>query len=161
MMDPVKDYLLRVIAAAVICAMARSLLGNRGTASAMARLAAGVILTLVVWKPILSLRMPEDLEFRDFSWPDTASAVEAGVAHRRKQEAAFIREQTQAYIRDKAASMGLVLTVEAELTSEDPPTPAAVTLTGSFTRAQRAMLTATIREELGIGEEAQEWILQP
>ena len=72
--------------------------------------------------------------------------------------AQIISEQTEAYILDKASALGMTLQVTVETAQgETYPYPAAVTLTGHTTTAQRQTLNAWIAEQLAIAEENLTW----
>ena len=54
-MDSIRQYLLSITAAAVICAIINALSGKKGTTSAVVKLLSGLFLTLSVISPLLNL----------------------------------------------------------------------------------------------------------
>lgn len=66
-----------------------------------------------------------------------------------------IQEQTQAYILDKANTLGMSLEVQVELDSDFIPWQ--VTLKGPVSPYARQQLKEVLKNELGIPEERQVW----
>jgi len=75
--------------------------------------------------------------------------------------AQFIMTETRAYILDKAAVIGADIDIRIELSQDEIPIPAAATIDGQVTQAQRNYLQKLLKEDLGITEEAQRWISEP
>ena len=70
---------------------------------------------------------------------------------------AIIKDRTEAYILDKAASMGLSLRVEVILSEEEIPKPITVKLWGTVPPYTKTRLRNWMEDTLGIGEEDQLW----
>ena len=69
---------------------------------------------------------------------------------------AIISAEVEAYILDKAASLGVDLNVEVWL--NDTGLPESVALSGQIAPSDRQVLSQFIDHDLGVGEEAQTWI---
>jgi hypothetical protein len=71
----------------------------------------------------------------------------------------LITDSAEAYILDKASALELTISAAVTCRVEDTyPVPWSVRLEGSPTEQQKVALTETIRQELGIPEERQEWV---
>lgn len=151
-----RQYILRIICCALICGLLPPLVGK--TSKKILRLACGIVMTVTVLRPLLSID-PETIWEKLI--PDISSAeaaVQTGQEMAEKSMSDIIMTHCQAYILDKAAGLGLSLQVHVTLSGDDIPIPLGVRLTGEWTQNQRAQLSGLITRELGIPEEAQQWI---
>lgn len=144
-------YLTRLICAAMVCALIRALSGeNRG----LLKMLCGIFLMLTVLSPVAGPVVPE-LDPDRFARDAEAAAREGADLARAEQEG-IITEACEAYIWNKAAAMGLELTVRVEL-NEDL-IPRAAVLKGEASPLERQSLTECITRDLGLGKEAVTWI---
>lgn len=157
-MESFGAYILSVAAGAMICTAATALLKNCGNSSTVLKLVCGVIMAVIVIRPLDGILLPDlqgyilDLE------GSTAAAVQAGTEQRYLLLNDRITEQTQAYILDKAESLGMTLEVSVELDQGTVPVPVRITLIGKASPSAKAALQEFIAENLGIGKEDQVWI---
>lgn len=154
-MNGVKTYLLTVTAGALVCALVQEVAGGKGTAGKVLSLCCGVFLLLCAFSPLLHLEIPEAMDI----WGDY-KAQASGIVERtslavREQTFVVITQRTEAYILDKAQSMGADVRVQVEL-GEDS-VPCGVRLQGSVTPYIRAKLTSVIESDLGIPAREQRW----
>ena len=154
-MNGVVQYILTVTAAAILAAVLQSLAGQ-GTMGAMVKLITGVFMALTVLSPLVKVEVP-DLEqwFSSFA-AEGASAAAAGEDMANDAAWAIIKAQVEAYILDKAAGYDASLSVEAVL--DETGVPVSVTLSGAISPYARARLMRMLEDDLGLGEEAQQWI---
>ena len=155
-MEALREYLLSVTVAAVVCALVRRLLAGKGSAEAMGKILAGIFMALTVLTPLTQLRLPPLAEL-PFS-ADARQAVRAGEESARKALAERISEASEAYILQKAAAMQAALTVEVELSGDPIPVPQRVSLQGNIAPYAKQKLQTMIRQDLGIDKENQVWI---
>lgn len=149
-MSALSGYLMRLVCAAVICAMIQC---DAGGSQGIRRLIAGIFLTLTVLSPIGDLELPElDLELFH---ADALAAVRDGTDQAEKMRSDIILEACEAYIWNKAAEMGLEL--ELRLTLDPEGMPLAVELTGMASPLERQKLTQVIVRDLGMGKEDVTW----
>ena len=156
-MGSLKQYLLAVTAAAILCAIVNGLMGEKGALSAAVRLLAGIFLILALAAPLVRLRldgleeMTSDLNLR-------AEAITAsGENSAREAMAEIIKSRTEAYILDKAESLDVNLSVQVELDTGNPPAPRAVRLSGNVSPYAKGVLSDMISKDLGIPPEDQIW----
>ncbi len=152
-MSGLRDWLLGLLAAAMLGAVCNALAGEDRPAM---RLCTGLVLLLVLCSPVV------DFDLGDVSQLLAETRAEAAqiTAQAGSDEAlaSLISEQTEAYILDKAGAMGLTLTAEVTVVQgERYPYPAAVTLTGRSTTAQRRSINRWIAGDLAIAEEDVTW----
>ncbi|MBR2888762.1 MAG: hypothetical protein IKC09_00630 [Oscillospiraceae bacterium] len=149
---------MSVTAAAVLCALVNSLSGSRGMAGAVLKMVTGLVMAAVILGP---LEKHWDLDLnRRFQELDqqVSAAVAKGEEISQNALRQRIKQETEAYILDKAARLGLTLEVRVDLSDDDLPVPVGVTLRGAVSPAARAELEAMIRQDLGIGKEGQVWV---
>jgi hypothetical protein len=156
-MDRIREYLLSVTAAALLCGILRQLAGEKGSTAALIRLLCGIFLSLTVVSPLAKLRLGElPFDPREVL-ADARESAEEGADYARSAMARHIKEQTEAYILDKAAAYDAEITVEVAVEG-DPPVPVACTLRGRASVYAKRQLSAILQQELGIREEDQYWI---
>ena len=86
----------------------------------------------------------------------------AAITQRAEEEAAatqknIIRNQTQAYIQNKADALGCQLSVTVTLSSDAPYRPIAAVLQGNASPSAKAELTQWIRENFQLTGEVLTW----
>ncbi len=155
-MEGIREYLFGVIAASILCAIVSQIPGKDSFIGAAVKLIAGVFMLLALASPLIHIRLkPTDL-ISDISLQAnqiTASAADIS----RDSIGRIIIERTQAYILDKASSLGADLTVDVTLSDDEIPVPISVTIKGNISPYSKKMLAEAITKELGIATEAQIW----
>ena len=156
-MEHIREYLLSVTAAAIFCGLLKSLSAKQGSTGGILRLICGIFLTLTVIRPLADIH-PEDLDlFSHQIRQDAHAAVEAGEDYGKTAMARIIKEETEAYILDKALAFDADITVEVTV-SGDPPVPTGCFIRGKLSPYARRQLKHILEQDLGIGEEAIQWI---
>ncbi len=145
-------YLLRLICAAILCALVEALAGN-GPGSGIRKLTAGIFLTLVAFS------LPGQLELPDLDperlLRDAEIAASEGMDQAQTARADIITEALGAYVWSKAEAMGLEVSARVELDADLKP--CAVELTGAASPLERQRLLDTLKRDLGLTEEAVTW----
>lgn len=153
-----KQYLLSVVAAAIISGIVVKLMGNKGTQGAISKLVAGLFLSFTLIAPLRNISI-RDLTAFSYSYSDAAqAAVAEGEAQTRQAIADSIKQGCEAYILDKAGQLDVALEVEVTLSDDTIPTPVAVRLKGRIAPNAKTKLTGIIAQDLGIPKEEQVWI---
>ena len=154
MIGALRTWLLSIIAAGLVLSILYALL-PKGRLRPIVRTAGGVVLMLVILRPLTEL----DLEGFAVSYDDYAREIRELTEQYRAADtaelAAIIERETAAYISDKAAGLGLTVTVrvETEPGADGTPLPERVYLEG--TKSEE--LSDWLAEELGIPAERQVW----
>ena len=148
------------ILTALCGAMIVSILGNfaDGSTGKILKLLGGVFLSLTIMGSFLKLDF-DLLENLPVVYLDAADLV-AAEGEKTAQEAmgTIIKEETEAYILDKAKALNPQVQVEVILDHSEIPVPHSVRLFGEFTGAERESLEEFLESELNIPKERQQWI---
>lgn len=156
-MSAIREYILTITAAALICSIVRKLLDGKGTPSAVGMLLTGLCMTLTVLSPLAGVtggymdRFVIDLEEKADRY------VFAGENKSKKalQESMIARIET--YILEEAEKMGATLQLDISLTESDYPVPDKVYIRGDVSPVVKKKLQRWLYETLGIAEENQIW----
>lgn len=157
-MQDVGNYVLHIITAAIISALATRFLGDSGVFGSAIKLLSGMFMILAVVAPWTDLRL--DILSQMAGDIDLEAAYVTAEGENSAQEAMsqIISTRTQAYILDKANELGAELTVAVFLTDEAPPVPFGVQLTGKISPYNKTILSNWLDKNLGITPEEQIWI---
>ena len=156
-MEHIREYLISVTAAALLCGILQSLAGQKSSNTGLLKLICGIFLSLTVIRPLADIRLEEFEIWTRQIHADAESAVAEGANYAKQAMIRQIKEQSEAYILNKAASYGS--TVSAEVTVEgDPPLILSCTIQGNLSPYAQKQLSRILEEDLGIREEDQRWI---
>ena len=157
MVETLREWVTAVVAAAVLVAAAERLT-PKGTIRKIASFIGGLVLLLVLLRPVTELR-PGRVELERRSY-ETAIARKTEELRRENSEALAqgIAREAEAYISDKAEALGCSgeIRVSTRDTAEDLPLPWSVELTGRYS----AELSEWMERELDIPAERQVWYEQ-
>lgn len=153
-MEALRQYIISVVAAALICGIITGLF-PKGAAREVMKLVCGLFLAYTVLRPMAGAELGhlEDLPFSFSSQGEAAAALGTQMAE--ESLAQFIKEETQAYILDKASKLGLIL--EADVTLDEENIPVAVTLRGQVSPYDRSRLERMLTQDLAIAKENLQW----
>lgn len=154
----IKQYIVSIVAAAIVCSIIKTLSEGNNTSSFVIKLLSGLFMALAVISPIVKLELDNISEYINNYQIQGENAVHAGIEYSQTEAAAIIKANTQAYILDKAQKLGAEIEVEVQLDGKSPPIPCAVTLKGHVSPFVKQRLTQYIYDDLGIAEENQTWI---
>lgn len=153
----IRQYILSITGASLICAAIKMLVGNKGTSALVIRMTTGLFLTIVLIAPIVRIDFAElQYQFDDVA-TGSSTIIDSGINYALEETSAIIKAKTEAYILDKAASMGAALNVQVSVDDSYPPLPTAVFLNGQVAPYAKERLTHYIADELGIPEARQIW----
>ena len=157
-MENLRQYIIAVTAAAMICGIIKSISDEKNTAGTILRLIAGIFMSVTVLSPVVRLDLSA-LATQSENFVEQANAAAALGENATADEInAIITDQTQAYILDKAESFGASLQVEVHIANNGTYRPKAVTLRGSISPHAKSRLQQIIEEDLQIPKEDQQWI---
>lgn len=149
------QYILTVTAAAMLAAILRCIAGQ-GSMGKLVGLLAGVFMALTIISPLMRLELPDPVRWFSAYTSDGSAAAATGENMAREVSNAIITEELEAYIGDKATLCRADLAVEVTVT--ETGMPESVILTGAVSPYAKDRLSHLIETELGVGEEAQQWI---
>lgn len=154
-MDGLREYVIRVVAAALISGVVIRLTEGIGSGEII-RMLCGLFMTLILLQPIIGRR---ELQW-EFMLPQIRRQAEEnvleGVAAAEKIRQEFIMRQAETYISNRAAEMDTE--IQAEIMLGEDNLPESVVLIGAVSPLNKSRLTQIIASELGIPRERQEWI---
>lgn len=153
MVEILRGWLMGLVAAALILTVLRALM-PKGSIRPVARVTAGLVLLLVLLRPLAglgggSLRVRYDELEREI----TARIEDYQTLHENELES-IIADSTAAYISEQAAHLGLTCRAEVRCEVRDgTPQPASAAMDIPYD----AQLAAAIADDLGIPAEKQSW----
>ena len=153
-----RQYLLGVTAAALICGIIKSLFPKKGTMGTVMKTLLGLAMVLAVVSPWASISM-NNLHH----WKDDISLDAQGIASDAYQKAKEelrqrIMEKTQSYILAKAYTLGAQVEVSVEVSNDEMTVPSKVRIIGAVSPYAKKAISQMLTEDLGIDKEAQIWI---
>lgn len=151
-------YLLSILACALICGIAMELIGKKSANAVVIRMLCCVFMLLCVVSPLLDIRIGPLSDLTGEIRQEAESISQDGKNMARDHYRAVITQQTQAYILDKAVSLGAEIEVEVSLSEDDNCAPKAVTIRGRVSPYARGLLSDWLESTLGIQSEEQTWI---
>lgn len=156
-MDRILGYILSVVGTALIVSLANTLVDNSGPVGSAIKLLTGIVLTTVIVSPWTELNVNEFYDiFNDINVSaDKVAQDGEQLAH--SEILSHIKENTEAYILDRAADLGLNITAEISFDANSPYTPHSVIITGTASPYIKKRLMDIIQDELNIARENQTW----
>ena len=152
MMEHVRQWLSSIVVVSLLLSVVQSLV-PKGSLRRVASFLSGLVLLAVLLEPLPKLDL-EGLELRGLQ-EETEKVRRQLEAEQETALKAGIAEQTEAYISDKAAALGLTVQARVETrTGEDGvPLPWSADLEGGYAEEQAQWIEA----ELDIPRERQVW----
>ena len=157
-MDRLCEYVIRLSATALLCAVVMRFARGSSAVKMMIKLLCGIVLAYSIIQPVRELKLSDfgdvAMEFRQ----DADRAVQWGKNTSAEAWAESILQGTEAYILEKAKDLNLDLNVEVELSNDEFPVPVAVSLAGNVAPYAKSVLADSISRDLNIPKENQKWI---
>lgn len=149
-----RDYVLRLICAALVCALVPNLVSG-SSAGRIAKLVCGIFLAVSALEPLAGSQLPdmEDI-LPDYAY-EAREAAAWGEKMAGEEREERITQALEAYILDKAAAMGV--TLDAELRLDSRGFPDSIRLTGEVSEKDRLILEQLLTAQLSIPKEKQQW----
>ena len=156
-MGNIRDYLIGIMGAAMICGVATMLLGNKGTIGVVVKLMSGILMILAVAGPWAGITFDDFFGWTDEILADGSSAVSDAEISAQEAYREGIKERVVSYVLEKAAHLECDLDVEVTLSQDTLAQPVTITLAGNVSPYAKSVLATMIAEELGISREEQIW----
>lgn len=147
-----RQYVLSVICAALICGIAQSLVRD-GIGKGVIKLICSVFLMVTLLAPLPGLRLELESFLPDRLEGECLAAQGENMARGAVDQ--LIKEQLETYILDKAAA--LPAQVQAEVILNEDGLPVAALLAGRLPPEARETLEEMIQTDLGIPKENLQW----
>lgn len=156
-MAVIREYLLSITAAGILCSVIKRMLGQKGTSVSVGKLITALFMVITVISPIKHILSIDDFNFSMHFRQEAENVVQEGENFASTSIRKVIEERTEAYILDKAKEIGAEIDVTVYLTEDVYPVPHRVRICGDVSPLQKQNIRKLLRE-LGIAEEEQEWI---
>ena len=153
-MDFLRQWLLGVITCAMLVSVVQQLCPE-GSVRKLARFTGGLLLLCAMLRPLTTIELP-GVDWDAGGYREAVARLELELdATRKNAMADGIARSLDAYIEDKAASLGADVRAEVRLRGEgEALLPEAVTLHGAYSAA----LSDYLADELNLPKERQTWI---
>ena len=156
-MVQLREYVLGIIAAAVICGIVLCF-AEKSREGPLLKLICGLVLVFSLVEPVLNISAGDWQALGINFEAEARDAAEKGRSQGESKVRILIKQETEAYIMDKARKMDLDIQVDVTLSDQNLPAPEAVTIRGTLPPYGRAKLSRILTDELGIPKENQTWI---
>ena len=153
-MEGLRQYAISVVSVAILCSILTRIAPQNSEKNLM-RLISGLILTIVVIRPVSQIELPS---MKEISIPKDAAAyvaVEEGKELAEESMNDIIKRTCEAYILNKATAIGADVQVSVSVNAQH--IPFAARITGDVTPEIRKQLAQTLETDLGITKENQSW----
>lgn len=155
-MEVLRQYIFSIVAASMIAGIVMGFLQG-GTVKTLVKLICGLFLSFMILSPIRQLDL-SDFAITGAAETEEGEAIAAmGEAIAADAAMQIIKQETEAYILDKAAQRNVSLEVQVTVSGEPPHLPTAAQLRGQVSPYAKRWLEAILSEELGIPKENLQW----
>ncbi len=152
------QYILSVGLASLLAGIIAELSDRKSSTGMLTRMVCGLFLAFTVINPLTDLNFGILESFSQSAVQNSQPVVAAGTALAEESMEQIIKQETQAYILDKARSLGCVLEVDVMVGEGPYPVPESVRVTGNISKQNRKQIEDILEKELGISKENQQWI---
>lgn len=157
-MGAIREYLLSVTVAAIVCAVIRRMLNKKKTPDKIGKLLTGLFMTYTVLSPLVGFSFGSLEDLTDLYQTQAQEAVARGENLSAQALREGIKQRLESYILEKAEGMGAQISIQITLSSDLYPVPQKVEITGQIGPYAKSRLKQIIKEDLGVLEENQIWI---
>lgn len=157
-MSSIGEYLSGVLCAALICGIVSELMGKKGVSASLIKILCGIFMTLSVIAPLVDIRMGPLEDLTNGIRADAQSAIAEGESMAVNEYRTVIKQRTEAYILDKANSLGAEVQVSVSLDEGELAQPCSVIIRGRISPYAKGLLSNWLSTDLGIHTEEQKWI---
>ena len=155
--ENIRQYIFTLICMTILCGLIPEFFEKGSTQRKLLKFAAGILMLIVAITPLTG---KEVLQFDCISADlpnQTQTALGVGQEQANDMLRQIITQRTEAYILDKATSLGANLSAEVLLSDAELPTPEAVILTGAASPYVKKKLCAILTSDLAVSEDNLQW----
>lgn len=156
-MDALRQYVVSITSAAVLCGVLKAMV-RKGPSSGIIKILCGTFLAFAFLNPLTDLSLEVLAEPIIPGLEGRQSALEEGAYLSRTALEQEISQRIEEEIIQKAAILGVEVSVDVDFSGDTPPIPIALTITGNVSPYAKIQLEQYIRDELGICKEDLRWI---
>jgi len=152
------QYILSIGLASLLVAIIGEFSDRKSSIGTVIRMICGLFLAFTVLSPLTGLNFEILDAFSRELNTDAATVISTGNQLRAESVRELIKQETEAYILDKARSLGCTLTAAVTVSDAQVPVPVSAQITGDISASERRELEKLLEQELGISKENQQWI---
>lgn len=156
-MEGIRQYILSVVCAGIACSTAIKFANYSKTSASVIKMLTGIFLAITVIAPLGQIQMDKLIDWYADINTNANSAVYEGEQLAIQSTVAIIKQETQAYILDKASLLDMDISVDVLVSETSPFIPVSVTIVGDSSPYAKKALESMIDNELGIPKEKQVW----
>lgn len=151
-----RNYILSIVATAIFCTITNKLFEEKTAIGKTVRLLGGILLSVAIIAPVTKISF-ENIGnyFNDISLTAEYYAAQ-GEDSAKESMLRIIKDNSEAYILDKANGLGLEIAVEVEVGADDM-IPNRVTISGTVSPYAKEVMGTYMEDTLGIPKENQQW----
>lgn len=157
MMEGFRQYILSLIGAALVCGVVKNLVGTCGKNEEIIHIICGIFMAITALSPVVRIEIPDLSSYVQPFFSTAAEVSREAKESSKEDQADIIKEQTRAYILEKANSHNMDVDVEVAL-DEESLVPRGITIFGSISPYDKTLLGNFIRKTLDIPEGQQRWV---
>ncbi len=140
----------------VICSIVKTIVGEKTGYGKITSLICGIFLAVTLISPLVDLEISDLIVYPSTIRTDAHNIAAQAYNDSRLQLRTIIKDQTEAYILDKAASINADIQVEIQLHDEEA-IPVGVVIDGNIAPYNKTVLSRYMEETLGLAEDVQIW----
>lgn len=152
-----KQYLLSIISAAILVSITTRMIPSASKHRPLIQMIGGIMIILTIVAPLTKLRVDDYISFYNDISTEAEDQVAWGKNSASNAVRQVIKEQSEAYILEKAAVLGADIQAEIILDAGDQPYPVYVEIQGNISPYAKKQLRSIICNDIGIPEERQKW----
>lgn len=156
-MSDIGQYILTITISATIVSIILVISGGKTLTASYIKLISSLFLTISILSPFIELRLDTISGFISSIDADASAAVNKGIESNRAQKLSLIKEQTEAYLLERAKQINADISVDIDFTGVNELSPTGVTISGEIAPYTKRQLIEIISHDLGIPEDAQKW----
>ena len=156
-MSEIGQYILSVIAAAMLCSILLRLVGKSGNPLPVLKLLCGIFMIYVVIAPWTNIHWDRYMWYSHDIELYAQDSVTAGSSAAEEAMSNVIKQTVESYISNKATTLNAQIDARIIMSHIDSRLPEYAQLTGNVSPYVKQRLTQYIAEEFGIPEDRQIW----
>lgn len=154
-MGEIPGYILSVVCAAVLCGTIGMLFDKKNTVSGAVNMVLGLIMTVVVLKPIINTKPFELDAYWNSLQQEREHVLNEGSEYAKLSQEEFIKEKVESYIVEKTDSLGANVVVDVSLNEEN--LPVAANFSGSILPYLKLQVEDYVQRNFAIEKECITW----
>ena len=156
-MEDIRQYILSVVCAGIACSAAIKFANYSKTSASVIKMLTGIFLAITVIAPLGRIQIDKLTDWYTDIDTNANSAVYDGEQFAIQSTVAIIKQETQAYILDKASLLEMDISVDVSVSETSPFVPVSVAIVGESSPYAKKTLESIIANDLGIPKEKQVW----